>query len=368
MKIVVVGTRGIPDVQGGVESHCEHLYPRLAALGHDITLMTRSPYIAPEDRRDQYLGVHLQSLYAPRSRSLEASAHTTLAILQARRQGADLVHIHAIGPALLTPLARLLGMRTVVTHHGPDYERQKWGRPARAMLRLGERAAAYHADALIVISRHIAEQVAERHGRTDTHLIPNGVILPVRRIATDRIAALGLQPGRYVIAVGRFVEEKGFHDLITAWQRLQHPDYRLVLVGDADHETRYSQRLKQSARDAGVILTGFIKGEDLAQVYSHARLFVMPSYHEGLPIALLEAMSYGLPALVSDIPANLEVPLARGCYFPVGDVRVLIDALYACLAHDTHVDHTSLLKTHYDWGRIAEATSQVYAITGDRQP
>ena len=368
MKIVVVGTRGIPNVQGGVETHCEQLYPRLAALGHDITLMTRSPYIAPKDRRDQYRGVRLQHLYTPRRKSLEAIVHTTLAILHARRQGADIVHIHAIGPALLTPLARLLGMRTVVTHHGPDYERQKWGRLARAMLRLGERAAACHADALIVISRHIAERVAEHHGRTDTHLIPNGVNLPVRRTETDRIEALGLRPGRYVIAVGRFVEEKGFHDLVTAWQRLPPSDCRLVLVGDADHETRYSHHLKQSARDAGVILTGFIKGEDLAQVYSHARLFVMPSYHEGLPIALLEAMSYGLPVLVSDIPANLEVPLEGECYFPVGDVRVLTDALDTCLAHETHVDHTALLKSHYDWGRVAEATSQVYAAAGKRQP
>ncbi len=361
-KIVVIGTRGIPDVLGGVETHCQELYPRLARLGCDITVVTRSPYVPAERRRSHWEGVELHHLFAPRRKSIEAIVHTFLAVLYARRVGADILHIHAIGPALLTPLARLLGLRTVLTHHGPDYDRGKWGRLARAVLRAGERAGARHADRIIVISRVIAQLLAEQHGRHDTVLIHNGVTLPEPSSRTDYLDSLGLQAGRYVIGVGRFVEEKGFHELLDAWQKTRRDDsQRLVLVGDADHETRYSRRLKEQARQAGAVLTGFIKGEPLAQIYSHARLFVMPSHHEGLPIALLEAMSYNLPVLVSDIPANREVPLAPADYFTTGDTADLARALSRKLNTPETPDHGRLLREHYDWDQVAQATLQVYS-------
>ena len=178
MKIAVVGTRGIPDIQGGVETHCQELYPRLAAMGHDVTVVCRTPYLAP-GHPDSYKGVSLLPVYAPRRKSLEATVHTFLALLKVRRLNPDIVHIHAIGPALLTPMARLLGMKVVTTNHGPDYDRAKWGRLARFVLRSGERMGARYSNAVIVISRVIADIEARLYGRTDTRLIFNGVNTPV---------------------------------------------------------------------------------------------------------------------------------------------------------------------------------------------
>ncbi len=360
MKVVVVGTRGIPDIQGGVETHCQELYPRLAQLGCDITVITRTPYVAKSKRMATYGDISLKHIYAPKRKSIEAIIHTFLAILYARFSGADILHIHAIGPALLTPFARMLGLHTVLTHHGPDYDRQKWGIAAKTVLRLGEAAGARFANEIIVISRVIAGILESKYGRRDTHLIYNGVPTPTPDTSSDYLDELGITKGRYAIAVGRFVEEKGFHDLIEAWQGLERPACHLVLVGDADHETAYSQKLKQSASPAGIILTGFIKGRKLSQIFSHARLFIMPSYHEGLPIALLEAMSYNLPVLVSDIPANLEVPLNSSSFFYVANITELRGKIEQKLQHAETPDYTELLKARYDWDHVAQATYKVY--------
>lgn len=359
MKIVVLGTRGIPNIQGGVETHCEQLYPRLVQLGCDITLITRRSYIENPSLLE-FQGVKLKHVFAPRKKSIEAIIHTFLGILHAWKLQPDLVHIHAIGPSLMVPIAKLLGLKVVVTNHGPDYDRQKWGKLAKLVLKMGEHFGTRYADRVIVISNVIKTILSAKYGRNDCLLIYNGVNLPTRTKAVDYIQFLGLKPQNYMIAVGRFVEEKGFHDLIEAYN-ITSTDTHLVLVGDADHETPYSQILKDKARKNGVILTGFIKGEQLHQIFSHAKLFVMPSYHEGLPIALLEAMSYNLDVLVSDIAANKEVPLETPDYFQVGNCSDLSNQLTKKLVSHRIRDFTNLIKDQYDWQVITRQTYQAYS-------
>lgn len=359
MKIVVTGTRGIPEIQGGVETHCQELYPRLAAMGHDVTVIRRTPYVADNNRITEYKGVRLVDVYAPRRKSFEAIVHTFLSVAKARSMKPDILHIHAIGPAIAVPFARLLGMTTVMTNHGPDYDRQKWGRLARTMLRTGEWLGSKFANRVIVISRTIALIVERRCGRTrGVDLIFNGVNRPVRSEAEDYVRSLGLEPGRYVVAVGRFVPEKGFHDLIKACDSLPE-GYRLAIAGDADHPDTYSRQLKEEAARAGVVLTGFIRGEKMNQLMSHAALFAMPSYHEGLPIALLEAMSFGLDVAVSDIPANRLAQLSPDDFFSVGDTDALRCLIGRKLQAATGAPRSYDL-TPYDWDTIARQTEACY--------
>lgn len=359
MKIVVTGTRGIPDIQGGVETHCEQLYPRIAAMGHDVTVIRRTPYVTPENRRDEFRGVRLADVYAPRKKSVEAIVHTFLAVLKAKRLKPDVLHIHAIGPSLMVPFARLLGMKVVTTNHGPDYDRQKWGRVARTALRLGERFGTKYSNKVIVISNVIANILRNNYGRTDTELIFNGVNKPVKSTERNYLRDWGIDGKPYIVALGRFVREKGFHDLIEAYKISGLNDsYNLVIAGDSDHPDEYSESLKKQAAEAGVVLTGFIKGERLNQLMSNASLFVLPSYHEGLPIALLEAMSYDLDVVVSDIPANRIPELEAGDFFPAGDVAAL-----ATLLKDKCVAHRSTRAfnlANYDWDAIAARTVHVY--------
>ena len=359
MKIVVTGTRGIPGILGGVETHCEELFPRIASMGHDVTVIRRSSYIEPENRIAEYKGVKLIDVYAPRRKSVEAIVHTFLAVIKARTLKPDILHVHAIGPSLMVPFARLLGMKVVVTNHGPDYDRQKWGRMAKAVLKAGERFGTRFANRVIVISSVIADILATRYGRTDTDLIYNGVVCPVKSASRSWLGSGGIADRPYIVAIGRFVKEKGFHDLIEAYCKSGlGSECSLVIAGDSDHEDEYSRALKRQAREAGVVLTGFIKGEPLNQLMSNASLFVMPSYHEGLPIALLEAMSYDLDVLVSDIPANRLPVFASSDFFPTGDT----DALAREMVRKTKERGTprSYDLSAYDWDKIAVQTVGVY--------
>jgi len=361
MKIFVTGTRGIPDIPGGVEKHCQELYPLIVAQGHEVIVATRSPYVT--DRINSWKGIYLLHIFAPRLKSLEAITHTFFAVIKARFHNPDIIHIHAVGPGLMVPLARMLGLKVVVTNHGPDYDRQKWGGLAKKMLRLGEYVGCRFANQVIVISREIANIVRKRCGR-ESNLIYNGVQIPDRSTKIDFLAQKGIMPHNYILALARFVPEKGLHDLIEAFNHFDG-NFQLVIAGDADHPNKYSRNLKRmSAENERVILTGFITGEELNQVFSHARLYVMPSYHEGLPISLLEAMSYDLPVLVSDIPANKEINLRLERFFRCGDITELGEKLLLLfekgLPEDEMKEYRRQIAEKYDWREIADQTVNVY--------
>ncbi len=360
MKIVVIGTRGIPGILGGVETHCEELYPRIAASGHDVTIIRRTPYIAENNRIREYKGVKLIDVYAPRRKSIEAITHTFLAILQARKLHPDVLHVHAIGPALLVPLARLLGMRVVMTNHGPDYDREKWGFLAKTVLKAGEWSGSHFSNRVIVISNTIADILKNKYGRNDTDLIFNGVNIPDKPLSRQWLKKWGIDDKAYIMAMGRFVKEKGFHTLIEAFKRSGlSATHRLVIAGDSDHEDAYSQSLKKLAADENVVLTGFIKGEPLAQLLTNASLFVIPSSHEGLPIALLEAMSYNIDVLASDIPANRIAQLDnKSDFFHTGDTDDLAKALKRKVNEGCHRRAYDL--GPYNWDEIARHTIDVY--------
>ena len=451
MKIVVTGTRGIPNVMGGVETHCEELFPRIAAMGEDVTVIRRKSYV--NDGLKEWKGVKLVDIETPKKKSFEAIIHTYRAINMAKKLGADILHIHAIGPALLTPYAKMLGMKVVFTHHGPDYDRDKWGKAAKMVLKLGERMGCMFADDVIVISDVIRNLIKEKYGRTkNVHLIYNGVSKPEICDYPEYFEELGIKKGRYILGMCRFVPEKNLHHLVEAFNIIKNEelrikkessalaneelkikkqglaqadeelkikkqysaqadeelkikkqdsaqadeelkikkqgaaqadeelrikkqvaaqaneelkgkdggddDIKLVLAGDTDFEDDYSRGLKEMARKNGVVLTGFVKGRKLHSLLTNCMCYCLPSSHEGLPIALLEAMSYGVKVIVSDIPANLEVGLPQNDYFHVGNVDELAKKLNDVMTHP--VEHIEYDMTKYDWDKIAREVKEVY--------
>jgi len=358
MKVMVLGTRGIPNLQGGVETHCQELYPRLVKLGCEVTVITRKSYVHDLSIHE-YQGVRLKHIFTPKKKSFEALVHTFLGVLYARIKSPDILHIHSIGPSLMVPFAKFLGLTVIITNHGPDYDRQKWGRFAKKALILGEKFGTKYANEVIVISNVINDILKNKYKRLDCKLIHNGVNIPTKSNNKNYIESLGLKEKMYIIAVGRFVEEKGFHDLIDAYKKID-TKLTLVLVGDADHKSEYSITLKDTAKVNNVILTGFIQGENLNQIFTYAKLFVMPSYHEGLPIALLEAMSYNLDVLVSNIPANLEVQLDDSDYFNVGDVENLKYALVKKILNKNERNFIPLINKKYNWDIISNEINLVY--------
>lgn len=361
MKIVVTGTRGIPNIMGGVETHCEELFPRIAKRGFDVTVIRRTDYV--KDDLKEWNGVNLVNIDSPKKKSFEAIIHTFRAINEAKRLKADILHIHAIGPALLVPYAKILGMKVVFTHHGPDYDRDKWGFAAKTMLKLGERMGCMFADEVIVISDVIRNLIKRKYNRTShVHLIYNGVSQPEICDYPEYFNELGIEKGKYILGMCRFVPEKNLHHLVEAFTKVKSrnevEDIKLVLAGDTDFEDDYSRSLREMARKNGVVLTGFIKGKKLHSLLTNCLCYCLPSSHEGLPIALLEAMSYGVKVIVSDIPANKEVGLPESDYFPVGNVDALTEKLKTVVNQPLqHIDYDM---KKYDWEKIADQVRDVY--------
>ncbi|MDD2752705.1 MAG: glycosyltransferase family 4 protein [Candidatus Omnitrophica bacterium] len=363
MKIAVVGTRGFPNVQGGVEAHCEHLYPLLAEKGCEVTVFARKPYLE-EKEPFLYKGVKIVPLSCPKNKSLEALLHTFYAVLQAKKIHPDLLHIHAVGPALCAPLARILGLKVVMTHHGPDYRRKKWGRLAKQVLKLGEYAGSKCSTSVIAISHNIASEIKAKYQR-QAKVIPNGVGQAKLQASEDMLNKFGLLKGKYILAVGRFVPEKGFLDLCAAFAQLEQKDWKLVIVGRPDHANRYSAELEKWASwNEDIILTGFLSGSRLWEIFTHAGLFVLPSYYEGLPIALLEALGFGISCIASNIPANQEVGLGEERYFPAGDITMLKERIRRFITlpmSETEKEkQIAEIKAKYNWEKIAQSTWEVY--------
>lgn len=362
-EIYTFGFRGFPAVQGGVETHVEQLSPRLVELGYRMTACTRSPYVDANGPR-AWKQVILLRLWTVRHTYIETVLHSLVCALVAGIRRPEVVHVHGVGPAIVTPLLRLLGLRVVVTHHGEDYNREKWGRAARTILRAGEAVGMRLSHRRIAISRSIAALIESRYGKS-CEVIPNGVVFPELSSRTDRIEEFGLTPGRYVLTVGRLVPEKRQLDLLEAFRKARLKGWKLAIVGRTDHENGYADRLaREAARTDGVVMAGYQTGEALRQLYAHAGLFVLPSSHEGLPIVLLEALSYGLPTLVSDIPSNTEVVSDPTCVFKVGDIEALTAKLGSCA--DTRMDtaERDVMRREnarrYDWNDIAVRTAAVY--------
>ncbi|MFK4824381.1 glycosyltransferase family 4 protein [Paenochrobactrum sp. BZR 588] len=363
-RIFMLGLRGIPDVQGGVEKHVEELSRRLPLKGYDVTVMGRCHYLK---HREPYYwqDVKIISLYAPRSRYFEAIVNSFFGVFYAAKHKADIVHIHAIGPSLMAPLARALGLKVVITHHGFDYDRQKWGAVARKVLKLGEYLGMKFSHARIAVSRHIADVMQKRY-HVDVTYIPNGVAIFEGTPDENLLDQFQLSPANYLINVARIVPEKRQLDLIEAYEKLNRPGVPLVLVGGGnDHCDYYAQVQARAAEVAGVVMTGVLTGEKLAAIFAHASLFILPSSHEGMPIALLEALHYDVPVLASDIIANVEVGMPPENYFPLGDIAALTTAMNKKLSSasksDKELDNSLYLKQDFSWDHIADQTCAVYA-------
>jgi glycosyltransferase involved in cell wall biosynthesis len=328
-----------------------------------VTVLGRRPFQPPQ-APERWKGVNVKWLWAPQLQGVEALVHSVLGVLYAAVRRPDVLHIHAVGPWLTVPLAKLLGLKVVVTHHGQDYLREKWGVAARAVLRLGERFGMTLADERIVISRGLLELARTRY-RRDATLIPNGVseLLPLQ--ALGNVAKFGLTPGRYIIQVSRLVPEKRQLDLIAAFNAAALPGWKLLLVGGAHGAQQYADQVRaQCAVNAAIINTGFLPSAAVHELLLHAGIFVLPSSHEGLPISLLESMKLGTPVLASNIPANLETDLDEASYFPVGDVVTLASRIaeLAALTPEARARIGQRLRNscaRYDWDLIAEATLKV---------
>lgn len=363
LRVAMIGLRGIPATYGGVERAVEELAAHLAERGHDVTVYARTAYSARDV--NEFRNVSIKRLPQINTKHLEAASHTFLAMLHALVRGRfDVIHLHATGPGAMAPVARLAGVPVVVTIQGLDWRREKWGKGARKVLQLASQLAAKSPDRAIVVSRELERYYRDELGAM-TSYIPNGVN---SEQPPAELTMLDLEPDSYVLFLGRLVPEKHVHTLIRAYRHVPG-SMPLVIAGPGTHSPEYVTEITRlAAEDDRVRVLGPQYGAEKAWLLHNARVFVQPSSIEGLPIALLEALSAGCFPLVSSIPENLEPVTVNGerlgVSFPVGDEVALADALQTAVEHPARAAASERLRDHvmreYDWASIAGRTEAIY--------
>jgi glycosyltransferase involved in cell wall biosynthesis len=365
LRIAMVGQKGLPATYGGIEHHVEEIGRRLVDRGHSVTVYSRKSYGELPD--GPYLGMDVRGAPTIASKHLDAIVHSFASTVLAMAHSCDIVHYHAIGPGLVAPLPRFVSKSGVVlTVHGLDQERDKWGTAAQSILGLAHWMSARVPDETIVVSRSLREHYRKTFGSSVSY-IPNGADKPATA-SVDSLTEFGLEPQRYVLFVGRMVPEKAPDALLEAYLGVPG-DYKLVLAGDSSFTDSYTAELRRLAeRDPRVVLTGFVGGERLQALYQHARVFVLPSLVEGLPLTLLEAIGHAVPVVASDIDPHREIlgESGRGHeMFRAGDLeslrRVLEHTLSAdLLAPDVLRRFRDRVLESYSWEHASEQLEQVY--------
>ena len=370
MKIAMFGHKRIPSREGGVEIVVGELSSRMAALGHDVVCYNRGGHHVggaefDAEKAASYGGVRLKTVPTLDKKGLAAVSSSFFAAVCAAFGRAEVVHIHAEGPAFMCWLPRLLGKRVVVTVHGLDWQREKWkGGFGAKYIRMGERMAVRHAHEIIVLSRNVQQYFLDAYDR-ETVWIPNGVscpgIFPPREIAAD----YGLEKDAYLLFLGRLVPEKGVHYLIEAFRNVK-TGKKLVIAGGGSDTDEYARGLRElAAGDERILFTGFVQGRKLEELYSNAYAYLLPSDVEGMPLSLLEAMSYGNCCVVSDISECAEVVEDKAVLFKKGNIPALTAVLQQLCDDPARVGQyrsgsRDFICRKYSWDDVTKKTLELY--------
>lgn len=370
LRVAMLGHKRIPTREGGIEVVVEELAVRMARLGHHVTCYNRSgrplggAFSGGRTKSREYQGVRIRTAPAVPYRGLAAVTASVSGAFRAAFGRYDAVHFHAEGPAFMCWLPKLTGKRVVVTIHGLDHQRAKWGRFASAYILAGEKNAVRYADAIIVLSKSMQDYFRDTYGR-QTHFIANGVNRPARREAS-LLKRLGLEKDGYLLFLGRLVPEKGIRYLIEAFHAV-HTGKKLVIAGGSSDSDGFLRELQARAKaDGRIVFTGFVEGELLEELYSNAYLYCLPSDLEGMPLSLLEALSYGNCCVVSDIPECAEVVGDRAAVFHRGDAEDLRRILQQLCDDPGRVERyregaSDFICGKYSWEEAVKRTLALYS-------
>ncbi|WP_330601618.1 glycosyltransferase family 4 protein [Butyrivibrio sp.] len=372
-KIAMIGHKRIPSREGGVEIVVEELSTRMVKMGHEVDAYNRSGHhvsgnefnLADYDNLKSYEGVGIVRIPTIQKKGIAALVYSFIASIVVSFKNYDVIHYHAEGPCAFMWIPSLFGIKTVATIHGLDWARNgKWGSMASSFIKFGEKVAVEFSDSMIVLSRHVQQYFLENYNR-ETNLIPNGVERPERKAADIITSKYGLKGDDYILSLSRLTREKRIDLIIDAFKELD-TEKKLVIAGGSSDSSEYVESLKKLASDDDrIIFTGFVQGDEMAELYSNAYLYCLPSELEGMPLSLLEAMSYGNCCLVSDIAENVDVVRDKGVSFRTNDEEDLVRKLSELINNREVVDKCKAQAADYvcgkyNWDDIAKETVGLY--------
>lgn len=370
MKIAMIGHKRIPSREGGVEVVVEELATRLVKKEHCVEVYNRKGKNVQDKNADldkqklkEYKGVRIITIPTINKKGIDALLYSFFASIRALFGKYDVIHYHAEGSCAMLWIPHLFKKKTVVTIHGLDWQRSKWGGFATKYIKFGEKCAAKYADEIIVLSKGVQKYFKDIYGR-ETNFIPNGVEKPIIKEANIIKEKYGLEKDNYILFLARIVPEKGLHYLIDAFKQIK-TDKKLVIAGGASHTNDYLEEIKKKASEDGrIIMTGFVQGEELEELFSNCYLYCLPSDIEGMPISLLEAMSYGKNCLVSNIEENMQVCENYAISFEKSNVQDLKEKLEDCLngkiERKDSTEISDYVLNKYNWDDVVEKTEKLY--------
>lgn len=367
MKIAMIGHKRIPSREGGVEIVVEELATRLVERGNEVVVYNRKGNNVLDKniktkKINEYKGVKIKNIFTINRKGLDALIYSFFASIIALFGKYDCIHYHAEGSCAMLWIPHLFKKKIVVTIHGLDWQRAKWGGFASKYIKFGEKLAVKYADEIIVLSNEMKKYFKEKYNR-NTNFIPNGVNKPILKDSKIIKEKYNLGKEDYILFLARIVPEKGLDYLIEAYNQIE-TDKKLVIAGGASHTNNYYENIIQKCKsNPNIILTGFVQGEELQELYSNCFLYCLPSDVEGMPISLLEAMSYGRTCLVSDIDENTQVVENYAYTFKKGNIKDLTNKLNIILKNNEKVKNETISKyilEKYDWNEIVKETESLY--------
>ncbi len=369
LSIAMLGHKRIPSREGGVEVVVEELTTRMVDLGNSVTCYNRNGHHVSGKEFDnsylnEYKGIKLEYVPTLNKKGMAAMTSSVTGAFSAALGKYDVVHFHAEGPSAMCWLPKLFGKRIIVTIHGLDHQRAKWGKVASTYIMMGEKNAVKYADEIIVLSKEMQKYFKDTYGR-ETRFIPNSVERPEVRGAEAIKENYGLEKDEYILFLGRIVPEKGLRYLIQAFKEV-NTDKKLVIAGGSSDTEKFMNELKDMAHgDERILFTGFVQGELLEGLYSNAYTYILPSDLEGMPLSLLEAMSYGNCCVVSDIPECTEVVEDKAVVFKKGDVDDLRKTIQMLCDNSGAVerykkDAADFICNKYRWDDVVKSTLDLY--------
>ena len=370
MKIAMLGQKRIPSREGGVEIVVEELSTRMVQKGHEVTCYNRrGKHVLDKNQKqenlNEYKGVKIKQVFTIDRKGLAAMTSSLFATLKILFSKAEVVHFHAEGPCAFMWLIKWFSRKRIIaTIHGLDWQRAKWSGFATKYIKFGERMTVKYADEIIVLSKNVQDYFKNTYNR-ETKFIPNGVSKPKIKVARIIKDKFNLSKDEYILFLGRLVPEKGIHYLIDAYNQIK-TDKKLVIAGGASDTDTYYQELKDKSKDnKNVIFTGFVQGEELDELYSNAYIYCLPSDLEGMPLSLLEAMSYGNCCLTSDIPECATVLEDKGVTFKKSNIEDLTQVLQdLCNNKDKVKEYKDQAQEYilkkYNWDDVVDKTLELY--------
>ena len=369
LNIAMLGHKRIPSREGGIEIVVEELSTRLVKRGHQVTCFNRRGHHISGKKFDtgtlkEYKGVRIKSVFTVNAKGLAAVSSSFFATLEAALGKYDVVHFHAEGPCAMIWLPKLFGKRCIATIHGIDWARSKWKGFAKEYIKFGERMAVKYADEIIVLSKGVHEYFQNKYNRKTVY-IPNGVNKPEIKPADLIAKEYGLRKNAFILFLARLVPEKGLQYLIEAFKHIQTEKKLVIAGGSSDSDDFMKQVQNMAAGDSRIIFTGFVQGQMLDELYSNAYIYCLPSDLEGMPLSLLEAMSYGNCCLTSDIAECAEVVEDKALLFQKGNVASLRERLEELCQHPECVEQykkgaADFICNKYDWDKVAQETLEIY--------